>query len=140
MISTDDDELFSATKLRQELQLEVMRLNALAERFYSKAMADDDVASGTLYCKLSERKSTLLGLAAPQSHAVQVILQKEQPKRLTSTQQALEVLNRVREEGRQKHPEEYAEIEAVRAKYRRLRGEPDLPALDSNEPSEPNED
>jgi len=46
------------------------------------------------------------------------------------------VLDRIHEEGRRKSPLEYAEIEAIQTKYRRLRGDPEP----DNEFSEPDED
>src|SRR5262245_51154773 len=88
----DGDDIFEGGQLRRELMLEVTRLNGLAARFYDKALdGDGDVASGTLYVKISERKSTLLGLNAPQSHAVQVIHEEQRPRQLTSTERAREV-------------------------------------------------
>jgi hypothetical protein len=70
--------MFDGGQLRRELMLEVTRLNALAEKHYRKAMAaDGDVASGALYVKISERKSTMLGLNAPAAHAVQIIHREE---------------------------------------------------------------
>jgi DNA invertase Pin-like site-specific DNA recombinase len=90
-MTSDENDIFEGAQLRRELMLEVTRLNALAEKYYCKAMAGDgDVASGVLYCKLSERKSTLLGLNAPAARAVQIIYREEQPKQLTSTQRLRE--------------------------------------------------
>jgi len=120
----DGDNIFEGGPLRRELMLEVTRLNGLAAKFYDKAMdGDGDVASGTLYVKISERKSTLLGLNAPQSHAVQVIHEEQRPRQLTSTEQIGEAIDQLIDEGRRKNSEEYAEVEAVRARYRAPRGE-----------------
>src|SRR5215468_5954926 len=122
----DGDDIFDGGQLRRELMLEVARLNGLAAKFFEKAMnGDGDVASGTLYVKISERKSTLLGLNAPQSQAVQVIHEEQRPRQLTSTERARQAIDQLRDEYRRKNPEEFAEVEAVRARHRALRGEPE---------------
>jgi hypothetical protein len=42
-------------------------------RLWGKALRDLDVASGVLLVKVAERRATLLGLNAPQGHAVRVV-------------------------------------------------------------------
>jgi hypothetical protein len=53
--------------------------------------------------KISEKKSTQLGLNAPQSHAVQVIHQEQRPRQLTSTEQIGAVVDQLIDEDRRKN-------------------------------------
>jgi hypothetical protein len=54
-------ELDGRQRLRQ-IKLSVARIEGLMLPFYEKAVRDNDVAAGTLCCKLEERLSLLLGL------------------------------------------------------------------------------
>jgi hypothetical protein len=96
-MTSDENDIFDGEQLRRELRLEVTRLNALAEKYYGKAMAGDgDVNSGALYVKLSERKATLLGLNAPIGHAVQVIHSTAPIRQQTSTDLLRAAIDRIR--------------------------------------------
>ena len=59
--------------LRREWLLEARRLRELGQKYFSRAMTDDDLNSGLLYIKASERLATLTGMNAPIGHAVQVM-------------------------------------------------------------------
>src|SRR6516164_3089887 len=59
--------------LRRTLALELIELDALQQAFRAKALEDRDVGSGLLLLKVAERRATLLGMNAPQGHAVQII-------------------------------------------------------------------
>jgi hypothetical protein len=70
--------------LARTLALELVELDELGEVFRAKAIDEQDVAAGALLTKIHERRSTLLGLNAPQSAAVQISL-GWQRKRIWST-------------------------------------------------------
>ena len=59
--------------LRRTLALELIELDQLQQAFRDKALEDRDVGSGLLLLKVAERRATLLGMNAPQGHAVQII-------------------------------------------------------------------
>ena len=71
--------------LRRTLAMELIELDRLQQAFRDKALEDRDVGSGLLLLKVAERRATLLGLNAPQGHAVQVI-QHEAAAAQTSTE------------------------------------------------------
>jgi len=88
---------FDGKHLRRELLMEVTRLNALARKYYSRAMGDDEgsITAGTLYVKLTERKATLIGLNAPAAASVQLIHQTAPVEQRTSTQEIIALLDNV---------------------------------------------
>ena len=58
--------------LRRTLALELIELDQLQQAFRDKALDNHDVGSGLLLLKVAERRATLLGMNAPQGHAVQI--------------------------------------------------------------------
>src|SRR5262252_5010204 len=81
--------------LRRTLALELIELDALQQAFRAKALEDRDVGSGLLLLKVAERRATLLGMNAPQGHAVQII-QHEPAEAETSTDKIAAAIARIR--------------------------------------------
>jgi len=81
--------------LRRTLALELIELDALQQAFRAKALEDRDVGSGLLLLKVAERRATLLGMNAPQGHAVQII-QHEPAAAQTSTDKIRAAIDRIR--------------------------------------------
>src|SRR5215831_14324049 len=81
--------------LRRTLALELIELDALQQAFRAKALEDGDVGSGLLLLKVAERRATLLGMNAPQGHAVQII-QHEPAEAETSTDKIAAAIARIR--------------------------------------------
>ena len=61
-------ELMTDQSLRRALMLELQRLDVYVETFHARAVEGDPVC-GALCVKVSERRSSLLGLNAPLGHA-----------------------------------------------------------------------
>ena len=81
--------------LRRTLALELIELDQLQQAFRDKALEDRDVGSGLLLLKVAERRATLLGMNAPQGHAVQII-QHEPAAAQTSTDKIRAAVDRIR--------------------------------------------
>ena len=81
--------------LRRLLALELIQLDQLGEVFREKAVAEKDCVAGALAVKISERLSTLVGLNAPQSAAVEVI-QRAAPPAMNSTERIRAAIDRIR--------------------------------------------
>src|SRR5215831_18260412 len=81
--------------LRRTLALELIELDQLQQAFRDTALEDRDVGSGLLLLKVAERRATLLGLNAPQGHAVQII-QHEPAGAETSTDKIAAAVARIR--------------------------------------------
>src|SRR5262244_2687287 len=81
--------------LRRTLALELIELDQLQQAFRDKALEDRDVGSGLLLLKVAERRATLLGMNAPQGHAVQII-QHEPAAAQTSTDKIRAAIDRIR--------------------------------------------
>src|SRR5262245_35765101 len=81
--------------LKRTLALELLRLDELEVAFRDKAIADRDVAAGVLLVKVAERRAALLGMNAPQGHAVQII-QREPAEAETSTDKIAAAIARIR--------------------------------------------
>ena len=81
--------------LRRTLALELIELDQLQQAFRAKALEDRDVGSGLLLLKVAERRATLLGMNAPQGHAVQII-QHEPAEAETSTDKIAAAIARIR--------------------------------------------
>ena len=96
--AVNEGDCFDAERLRRELSLEVKRLDALLEKYFALAMAGDglNINAGLLYCKLAARKATLLGLDAPASHAMSIIVHRTEERRLTSTQEIGALIDDIR--------------------------------------------
>src|SRR5262249_18398258 len=75
--------------LRRTLALELIELDQQAFR------EDRDVGSGLLRLKVAERRATLLGMNAPQGHAVQIV-QHEPAAAQTSTDKIRAAIDRIR--------------------------------------------
>jgi len=80
--------------LRRLLALELIQLDQLGEVFREKAVAEKDCVAGALAVKISERLSTLVGLNAPASAAVQVI--HAAPPAMNSTERIRAAIDRIR--------------------------------------------
>jgi hypothetical protein len=79
------NRLLSGDELRRELACETVRLNDLKLKYFEQANRTIDVASAAVYTKLSERLASMLGMNAPQSHAV-TLATTAAPAPETSTQ------------------------------------------------------
>ena len=88
-IETDRD-----TYLKRTLALELIELDRLAAVFRVKAFAGD-TASAAILLKVAERRATLLGMNAPQGHAVQIV-QHEPAAAQTSTEKIRAAIDRIR--------------------------------------------
>lgn len=77
---------FTAEQIKRELLCEVARLDALLLKFYRFALVNDDIAAGTLYVKLQERKATLTGMNATPAYAV-IVVHSVAPVKRNSTQE-----------------------------------------------------
>ena len=73
----------------------MIELDQLQQAFRDKALEDRDVGSGLLLLKVAERRATLLGMNAPQGHAVQII-QHEPAAAQTSTDKIRAAIDRIR--------------------------------------------
>lgn len=83
-----------AEYLSRLLALELVELDELGEVFRDKAIREQDVAAGALLTKIHERRTTLLGLNAPQSAAVQIIEYERAPA-VTSTERIRAAIDRI---------------------------------------------
>ena len=88
-------ELDRDTYLKRALAMELIELDQLQQAFRDKALEDRDVGSGLLLLKVAERRATLLGMNAPQGHAVQII-QHEPAAAQTSTDKIRAAIDRIR--------------------------------------------
>src|SRR5215831_11632633 len=88
-------ELNRDTFLKRTLAMELVELDELQQAFRDKALVDRDVGSGLLLLKVAERRATLLGMNAPQGHAVQII-QHEPAEAETSTDKIAAAIARIR--------------------------------------------
>ena len=95
IIDRQAEDALSGPQLRRDLLFEVMRLRALGRKYYEKAMDRGELNAGLLYIKASERLATLLGMNAPQGHAVQII-QHEPATAQTSTDKIRAAIDRIR--------------------------------------------
>ena len=86
---------FDGEQLRRELLLETQRLEALGRKYFVAGMRGD-LNAAALYCKISERKATLIGLNAPIGHAVQLIHATAPPEQMSSTERLREAVDRIR--------------------------------------------
>jgi hypothetical protein len=86
---------FSGEQLRREWLLEARRLRELGQKYFARAMTDDDINCAAIFIKASERLATLTGMNAPIGHAVQVI---HPPAAQTSTEQIRAAIDRIRGE------------------------------------------
>ena len=84
--------MFDGAKLRRKMFLEDVRLEALSRPHYERGLAGD-VALAAVFVKISERRASMTGMNAPQSHAVQLIHQAAPAKQLTSTEEISAVLD-----------------------------------------------
>jgi hypothetical protein len=75
--------------------MELIELDQLQQAFRDKALEDRDVGSGLLLLKVAERRAILLGMNAPQGHAVHVI-QHEPAATQTSTDEIRAAIDRIR--------------------------------------------
>ena len=88
-------EAFSGEQLRREWLLESRRLRELGQKYFSRAMSNDDINSAAIFIKASERLATLVGLNAPVGHSVSIIHASAPPVQQTSTQQLRAVLDKL---------------------------------------------
>ena len=88
-------EMADGAALREEWFLEDQRLKALELLFYAKAMRDQNPADAMIVVKTSERRATLAGANAPQSHAIHVMNQAPPAHHRTSTERIRDVLDNV---------------------------------------------
>lgn len=104
--SVIDDEAahaFSGEQLRREWWLEASRLRALGQRYFDRAMSDDDMNAANaaaIYIKASERLSSLTGLNAPQSSAVTLINATPPAGQQSSTARFQAVIDRLLADGK----------------------------------------
>jgi hypothetical protein len=87
-IETDRDRF-----LKRTLAMELVELDELQAAFRAKALKDRDAAAAAILIKVHERRSTLLGLNAPPSYAVQIVQEPAVP--LSTTAEVEAILNRV---------------------------------------------
>jgi hypothetical protein len=71
------------------IKLDVARLEALMLPFFIRATRDKDVPSGTLCCKLLERRALLLGLDSPTRVDVVRLQVAEQPRSFDRIREAV---------------------------------------------------
>lgn len=87
---------FSGEQLRREWLLEARRLRELGQKYFGRAMTDDDINCAAIFIKASERLATLTGMNAPIGHAVQLIHATAPPAAQTSTEQIRAAIDRIR--------------------------------------------
>lgn len=96
IIDAEAARAFSGEELRRELLLEARRLRELGQRYFDRAMADDDMNAANaaaIYIKASERLATLTGMNAPQNSAVTLINATPAAGQQTSTERLTAVIN-----------------------------------------------
>jgi hypothetical protein len=86
-------ELADGDALRVEWMLEDRRLKAIGLKFYNIAMRDNDPQAAVIFLKASERRASLNGANAPQSHSLHLMNQTAPIEHKTSTQQLRSILD-----------------------------------------------
>ena len=97
ILDQEAERALSASELRRMLHLEACRLEAIKQVLFEKAMAGENAAA-SIYCKLSERLSSMIGINAPQGHYVTISSAIESAEKPSNTFKMLEAIRRLRNE------------------------------------------
>jgi hypothetical protein len=88
-------DLADGDALRIEWMLEDKRLRAVGQKFYGIAMRDNDPQAAVIFLKASERRASLNGANAPQSHSVHLMNANAPIEQKTSTQKIRGLLDNI---------------------------------------------